>query len=108
MVVDWLDLPEALRAQAVILSGEPAWMATERVARTFIHTADHTLVLTLPNGEEIETTEVHPFYVEGKGFVEAGKLGIGTAIVTRAGPALAIARIEARPGRVQVYNFEVE
>src|SRR5436853_5025666 len=32
MVVDWLDLPEALRAQAVILSGEPAWTTTPALA----------------------------------------------------------------------------
>jgi pretoxin HINT domain-containing protein len=70
-------------------------------------TADETLVLMLSSGEQIEATELHPRYVEGKGFVEAGKPRIGTAILTRAGSTLTIARIGQRPGRVWAYNFEV-
>ncbi|NLK94875.1 MAG: hypothetical protein GX275_06755, partial [Clostridiales bacterium] len=35
-----------------------------------------TLVHVKINGEEINTTKDHPFYVEGKGFVAAGDLEI--------------------------------
>ena len=66
-----------------------------------------TLALTWSNGETIETTSEHPFYVVGRGFVKAGELGIGTSIVTRAGPSVQL--VSAKSGAAQtVYNFEVE
>jgi len=40
--------------------------------------------------------------------VAAGQLGIGTQIVTRAGPTAVLARIERRLLPTRVYNFEVE
>ena len=46
--------------------------------------------------------------VEGVGFVIAGRLALGNAIVTRAGPALILAKIEWKQGKQAVYNFEVE
>ena len=38
----------------------------------------------------------------------AGRLALGNAIVTRAGPALTVAKIEWKQGARSVYNFEVE
>ena len=77
----------------------------KRVQQTFERYAA-TLALTFSNGETIETTSEHPFYVVGRGFVKAGELGIGTSIVTRAGPSVAL-RV-ATAGKAQtVYNFEV-
>ncbi len=48
--------------------------------------------------------------VEGVGFVIAGRLALGNAIVTRAGPALTVAKIEWKQSKqpVALYNFEVE
>jgi len=43
--------------------------------------------------EQITTTDEHPFYVAGTGFVKAGDLGIGTSIVTRAGPCLTLSHV---------------
>jgi len=40
--------------------------------------------------ETITCTPEHPFFVPGSGWVEAGSLGIGTSIVSRAGPALQV------------------
>jgi len=40
--------------------------------------------------ETITCTPDHPFFVPGSGWVEAGSLGIGTSIVSRAGPALQV------------------
>ena len=55
-------------------------------------------------------TRLHPFFVEGKGFVPAGALAIGNSIVTRAGPALVVKSVEwlRRPEDYEVYNFVVE
>ena len=41
-----------------------------------------TLALTFDNGETIETTSEHPFYIVGRGFVKAGELGIGSSLNT--------------------------
>ena len=60
--------------------------------------------------ETIEATRQHPFYVEGKGFVAAAALGIGSAIVTRAGPPLVVGAMawERRAEGYDVYNLTVE
>ena len=75
------------------------------IAQTFERTST-TLALTFSNGETIETTSEHPFYVVGRGFVKAGELGIGSSIVTRAGPSLALRAATAGAAQT-VYNFEV-
>ena len=63
--------------------------------------------------QAIVCTPEHPFFVDGKGWVEAGSLGIGTSIVTRAGPMLAVKsldwkRSDERKAAFTVYNFTVE
>ena len=60
--------------------------------------------------ETLEATRQHPFYVEGKGFVAATALGIGNAIVTRAGPSLVVGKLawERRAEGYDVYNLIVE
>jgi hypothetical protein len=78
------------------------------VKRVFEREVGETLVLILADGERIETTANHPFYIEGRGFVPAGHLGIGTLIVTRAGPSLKVVKAERKVGRTKVYNLEVE
>ena len=62
------------------------------------------------NGEVIETTDEHPFYVEGRGFTAAKELKTGDEVRLEDGTA---ARIESSETRqldrpVKVYNFEVE
>ena len=60
--------------------------------------------------DTIRTTRDHPFYVTTKGWVAARYLGIGTSIVTRAGPALVVKSLKrvAHLRGVKVYNFKVE
>ena len=77
---------------------------------------DRLLAMTLCDAvtgqavETIEATRQHPFYVEGKGFVAAAALGIGNAIVTRAGPPLVVGAMawERRAEGYDVYNLIVE
>ena len=100
---------EEVKEGDAVLSRDEASGKTEakKVKRLFERQADATLLLHFSNGETIETTKEHPFYVEHKGFVPAGELGIGTSIVTRAGPSVTL--VSATPGKAQtVYNFEVE
>ena len=59
---------------------------------------------------QIITTEEHPFWVEGYGFVPAGELAEGDCVENAGGEILRISKAEteylAEP--VTVYNFEVE
>ena len=101
------------RAIETLQKGDLVWSRDESsgatqlkpIAQTFERYAA-TLALKFSNGETVETTSEHPFYVVGRGFVKAGELGIGSSIVTRAGPSVALKAATA--GKAQtVYNFEV-
>ena len=69
-----------------------------------------TLVHLTVNGEEIVTTVDHPFYVQGRGFVEAGKLLVGDKLLDVNGNVLLVENfdVELTDDSVKVYNFEVE
>ena len=101
---------EEVKAGDQVLSRDESSGKTEakKVKQTFKRQADATLVLHFSNGERIETTKEHPFYVEHKGFTPAGELGIGTSIVTRAGPSVTLVKVEVKNAATTVYNFEVE
>lgn len=78
------------------------------VKQTFVRHVDKTYLLTLSTGEQIETTDEHPFYVPNSGFVQAKQLAVGTSIVTRAGPSVQVKSIQVKKQPAVVYNFEVE
>ena len=69
-----------------------------------------TLVHLTVNGEEIVTTVDHPFYVQGRGFVEAGKLLVGDELLDVNGNVLLVENfdVELTDEPVKVYNFQVE
>ena len=87
------------------------------VARVFRRTSDHLrhvrYVDAAGNAEHVQTTDEHPFWVEGRGWTAAGDLrpgdvlgdadGLGGARLT----VLSSVR-EEHPEGVAVYNFEVE
>ena len=101
---------EQIKVGDLVMSRDEATGATsaQKVVQTFEKQAAATLVLHLKNGETIETTPEHPFYVESQGFTPAGEMGIGTSIVTRAGPSATLASSQVRERAATVYNFEVE
>ena len=82
-------------------------IALKPIVQTFERVAPSTLALTFSNGEIIETTIEHPFYVQDRGFVPAGLVALGNSIVTRAGPSLEVTAIEKHEAAHKVYNFEV-
>ena len=69
-----------------------------------------TLVHLTVNGEEIVTTVNHPFYVQSRGFVEAGKLLVGDKLLDVNGNVLLVENfdVELTEEPVKVYNFKVE
>ena len=72
--------------------------------------------------ETLICTPEHPLYVQGQGWVEAGSVGIGTSIVSRAGPALQVTALTWQRNKAEelaagtgspfggytVYNLTVE
>ena len=68
------------------------------------------LVTIRTNGEEIECTEGHPFYVDSKGWVRAGELQLTDVLVLSNGDRVSINGLDKRDleKEITVYNFEVE
>ncbi|RTZ23598.1 hypothetical protein EKN09_08055, partial [Vibrio penaeicida] len=74
---------------------------------------DHPFVLTLevsgPDGSEvITTTPEHPFYVDGKGWVDAAALQPGYALTTINGEPVILEDIQVDNTPTVAYNFEVD
>jgi len=103
---------EEIRVGDLVLSRDVLTGVTEYkpVTTTFVTEDRELLDLTfrLPNGssEVITSTPGHPFFVEGKGWVQAAELEIDTEVSTQAGLAkLSSALSKAHRGRA--FNFEV-
>ena len=81
----------------------------KKVKNVYIHETD-TLIHVMIGDAEIKTTPTHPFWVVGKGWVEAGKLNIGERLLLSSGETSQIDAIsnEQLNKPIKVYNFEVE
>nr|WP_239480299.1 RHS repeat-associated core domain-containing protein [Parashewanella hymeniacidonis] len=81
----------------------------ELVEDIITNTKEYLLLkLTLDSGEVIETTSQHPFYILGKGWVEAEDLQLGDPLYRgdRAG-TLSITNIDSQTRVETVYNLSV-
>ena len=81
-----------------------------RRVKTVYENETDTLVHVVTKEEEITTTPHHPFYVEGKGFVEAEDLKAGDCLKDADGRKVEVISVEEEPLEkpVRVYNLEVE
>ena len=75
------------------------------VSRLFSRVAPDILTIYL-DGEKIETTPEHPFYVDGK-WVEAKNITVGNILRTFEGKGSRVVGIEFDKSNSQVFNFEV-
>jgi intein/homing endonuclease len=82
--------------------------APRRILRKWVHDEQPTLLLRLSNGEEIETTSVHRFFVTEKGFLAAGSIEPGFHLTTRTDEAVRVARVDHQVRTAVVYNLSVE
>ena len=111
-----IDTAEGFRVIESLKTGDLVWakdeftneVALKPITQTIERLAPSTLALTFSNGETIETTIEHPFYVQDRGFTPAGLVAIGNSIVTRAGPSLEVTRVEKHSSAQKVYNLSVE
>ena len=102
---------EKLSAGDVVISTNPDTLETagKTVLETYVRKVDKLVHLTI-NGEEIVTTDNHPFYVQGRGFINAGNLLVGDKLISVNGEDLFVEkhRVEELHEPATVYNFQVE
>ena len=102
---------EKIKAGDIVISTNPDTLETAEkpVLETYVRQVDKLVHLTI-NGEEIVTTVDHPFYVQGRGFIEAGNLLIGDKLISVNGEDLSVDEcyIEECEVSTTVYNFQVE
>jgi RHS repeat-associated protein len=85
-----------------------------QVVQLFRNTSDHVRILTIesPDDElqEIHTTDGHPFWVVNKGWIDAGDLEEGAALLLADGQIVSLISTQRQefPDGVQTFNFEVE
>lgn len=80
---------------------------TSRVIGTVKRMTDRILYLHTDK-ETIGTTPEHPFSIEGKGWVQAGRLQQGDRIKTQDGQIVTVECLEVKAERKMVYNLKVE
>ena len=102
---------ENIKAGDKVISTNPETFETaeKTVLETYIM-EDSKLIHLVINGEEIITTETHPFYVKGKGFINAGELKVGNELLDSSGNILFVEKfdVELTEKPTKVYNFQVE
>ena len=81
----------------------------KEVLNVWVKETDEILHVSTSDGETIDTTTNHPFYVEEKGWVAAGDLEVGDTLVTADGYEVEVTDLEleklAEP--ILVYNLDV-
>ncbi|MCL2807485.1 MAG: HINT domain-containing protein, partial [Coriobacteriia bacterium] len=102
---------ENIKAGDKVISTNPKTFETAEkvVLRTYIRDATAFVDLKI-NGETITTTTDHPFYVKNKGFVNAGRLEVGSELVSSSGELFLVERIQFDLSKVPitVYNLHIE
>ncbi len=80
------------------------------VERTFINSSSEIASITFENGEKIENTKPHPYYVIGKGWTETKDLKLGDKILTQSGKAEKIVNIKTnmKAKEILVYNLRIQ
>ena len=105
---------EAVEAGDWVLArdAETGQVAPKRVSLAYSSMHDDGVLLTARRRdggrEAILTTAEHPFRVDGGGWVPAGALSPGDALLTLSGEAAALEATVSADGPLATHNFEVE
>lgn len=102
---------EKLKAGDKVLAADPESfdVGEKNILEAFERKVDKLVHLTI-NGEKIVTTDNHPFYVQGRGFIKAEGLFVGDKLISVDGKDLIVEAhdIEQCENPITVYNFKVE
>lgn len=87
---------------------ETGEVGIKSVTQTFVHETDR-LVHIKVDGQIIDTTEEHPFYVSQKGWTAAYELRTGDKLLLQNGKIVIVEMVQYKilKKSVKVYNFEV-
>ncbi|AJH15846.1 polymorphic toxin-type HINT domain-containing protein [Myroides profundi] len=85
---------------------ETETISLQPVIDIMVNESDHT-VSVYTDKEVIETTAIHPFYVEDTGWVDASELEEGHKVLTKDNEPLTINKVEFNYEPKKVYNFTV-
>ena len=82
----------------------------KKVLKVYVKETDHLIHIGTSTGEDIETTENHPFYTEERGWVAASELEEGETLHTEDGDIVTVTynHDEWLKAPIKVYNLEVE
>ena len=82
----------------------------KKVLKVYVKETDHLIHIGTSTGEDIETTENHPFYTEERGWVAASELEEGETLRTEVGDIVTVTynHDEWLKAPIKVYNLEVE
>jgi RHS repeat-associated protein len=86
---------------------ETGEMAYKEVEWLFQRDVEEIYNITV-GGEVITTTDEHPFWIVGKGWVKSKDVLVGDILTTSNGKELAIEKIEVKKEHATVYNFMVK
>ena len=103
---------ENIKIGDMVVSADPDTIEVHNkpVVDVFTREVDRLVHLTI-NDEEIITTFDHPFYVKGKGFINATNLWIGAELVNKDGCTIIVENIfkeYLEDQTAKVYNFKVD
>lgn len=112
LTVNGLVAIEAIKQGDIVYAAnaDTLKVSPRRVLETFVRETSHLVHLTV-NGETIVSTFDHPYYVKGKGFVNAADLWIGAELVDKSGntvPVENLYREDLDSKTTTVYNYKVE
>lgn len=111
LTAEGLKRIEEIKAGDRVLSADTETMISEykTVLETFVRRTNEIIHIFIEN-EEITTTVDHPFWVNGKGFVSAMNLVIGSELINDKGDIVCVENIRRETNRdgVEVFNFKVE
>jgi RHS repeat-associated protein len=100
---------EQVKAGERVWSADPAGGAPRlnAVSRLLRRTAER-LVRVETDGAALEATEEHPFFVAGRGWVEAARLAPGDRLTRRSGGPLTVRAVAVAGSPEEVFNLEIE
>ncbi len=101
---------EEIRAGDTVRTADPATGQQRygKVVRTFVGEVEKILEVETADGARVKATDGHPFFVEGRGFIEARKLARGDLLRRVDGRRVAVVGLGWEEAHTRVYNFEVE